>query len=133
MTPDTNFLSGTARLGPYVTYLPPVDELRFQQWVRANRIPFQDGPNSDYDMRGFWRGLQSGDPRARTAVSPFDGQMHFSDTWKTPYHKSFSAESIYATPNAPSWMGDRLVDKLGNVLVDETPKPSLKDMMRGGK
>ena len=75
-------------------------------------------------MRGFWKAAQQGNPIAQTAVSPFDGRVHFPDVWKTPYHQSFSNESMYATPNAPHWVGDdengyALVDKLGSIVRDE--------------
>jgi hypothetical protein len=69
-------------------------------------------------MRGFWRAQQQGDPDAvRSAANG-----HFPDTYKTPYHRTFGNESIYAAPDAPHWEGDKLIDKHGNVLLDETPK-----------
>lgn len=119
MRPDVNFLSGTARPGPYRTQLSLPEEAEFQLWVKKNRVPFDDSPTSDYDMRGFWKALKKGS--ANTTTSAFDGLTHYPDTFKTPYHKTFSRESKYATDNAPQWKGDRLVDKLGSVLVDETP------------
>ena len=127
-TPDINFLSGTAKPGPWVTRLSPADEMRFQGWIKNNNIPFEDSPHSDYDMRGFWKAQQQGDPVAKTAVSSFDHRIHFPDVWKTPYHRSFSNESKYATPNAPHWTGDdesgyALRDKLGNVVYDERIQP----------
>lgn len=122
--PDTNFLSGTAKPGPYKTALPMLDEMKFQGWVKANNVPFDDSPQSDYDMRGFWKAAQNGDRRASTQVNPSDNRMHFPDVWKTPYHQSFSSESVYATPRAANWQGDKLTDRLGTVLVDETPKPA---------
>lgn len=125
--PDTNFLTGTAKAGPYSTPLPLMDEMKFQQWVKQNRIPVDDSRTSDYDMRGFWKAAQSGDRRASTSINPSDNQIHFPDTWKTPYHKSFSAESKYAKENAPKWVGDdargwALVDRVGNIIQDERIK-----------
>ena len=104
-----------------MTQLPPQQEAQFQQWVAQNKIPWQDTPNADYDMRGYWQALQAKDPNTARQLSAFDGTMHFPDTYKTPFHKSFSNESKYATKDAPSWKGDRLIDKNGKVLVDETP------------
>lgn len=101
----------------YTTYLTPAEEAQFQSWVKANRIPWQDTPNADYDMRGFWKAQQSGDPNAQRAAN-----LHFPDTWKTPYHHLFSNESMYATPDAPRWIDNRLIDKSGRVIADETPK-----------
>lgn len=68
-------------------------------------------------MRGFYKAAQTG--KTSTGVGP-DGQIHFNDQFKTPYHTGFSNESQYATPNAPSWHGDVLTDKIGSVWKDET-------------
>ena len=89
-----------AKPGPYVTQLDPQDETRFQSWVKQNQIPWQDSPTSDYDMRGFWKAQQSGDPNAKRGAN-----LHFPDTWKTPYHETFSNESKYALPTAGRWAG----------------------------
>jgi hypothetical protein len=128
--PEPNF--SVAKPGPYRTRLTAREEVDFRNWVKDNRVPYDDSPRADYDMRGFWRALQRGDPAARTQTSAFDGRLHFPDTWKTPYHKTFSAESMYATPDAPRWVGDKLIDKQGRVLADETladetPAPARKD------
>lgn len=97
-----------ARAGPYATELTPEEEQRFGEWLAQNNVPFNPRDAvQDYDMRGFWKGLQSGDPRALTAVNPNDRQLHFPDTWKTPFHETFSADSQYATPYAPRWKADR--------------------------
>lgn len=103
-----------------LTSLNPSDERNFQGWVAANKIPFDPSPRADYDMRGFYRALTSGDPRAVQAVNPNDHQMHFPDFWKTPYHQSFSAESQWAKPGAPSWNEkDQLVLPNGQIVFDE--------------
>src|SRR5208282_6079106 len=98
-----------------------VREPQFRKWVKDNKIPFDpDEKNSDYDMRGFWKALQSGDPKAQSAIDSNDKQLHYPDYWKTPYHQTFSNESQWATPDAPSWNDqDQLVDKSGNVLFDD--------------
>lgn len=122
----------------FYTQLSPDKEQQFRQWVQDNNVPFHpELPNSavgniEYDMRGFWQGLQNGDPHAQQAIDPNDGKMHFNDYWKTPYHGTFSRESQYATPDAPYWTkDDKLIDKNGNVLFDdragkqgEQPTPS---------
>jgi len=115
-----------AKPGPYVTTLAPADEQKFQQWVKANHVPWRDEPNADYDMRGFYKALMAGDPDAKQALSAFDRRMHFPDTYKTPYHKTFSNESKYALPSAPHWVGEKLVDEGGNVITDETPAPTTR-------
>ena len=122
----------------YQTSLLPPDELRFQAWAQKNGVPYQNGPQSDYDMRGFWRGLISGDPNAKQGMNANDGRMHFSDHWKTPYHESFSRESQWATPQAPTWNEqDQLVDPQGRIRFDERranqqplPPLYLRDLIR---
>lgn len=105
----------------YQTTLPPKDETTFRAWVSKGRIPFDpDDPMSDYDMRAYWQALQRG-AAAGTGINPNDGKLHYPDTYKTPYHHSFSAESRYAAPNAPVWINDhQLADpKTGEVIFDE--------------
>lgn len=106
--------------GPYQTTLNPLQELLFRLWVQQNTVPFDPaGQVQDYDMRGFWKALMAGDSRARSAVDPNDQRMHYPDYWKTPYHETFSAESQWAAPGAPSWNDkDQLVGKDGTVLFD---------------
>ena len=113
----------------YYTKLPPDQEKQFQQWVKENDVPYKPGlpasaaGNRDYDMRGFWKGLQEGDPHAKNAIDPNDGKMHYNDFWKTPYHESYSRQSKFATPDAPDWdKEDRLVDKNGKVIYDDRKK-----------
>jgi hypothetical protein len=102
---------------PYRTSLSANEEQNFRKWITDNKIPFDpDEAKPDYDMRGFWQALQAGDPRAKRDEQTF----HFPDIWKTPRHKTFSNESIYATPDAPHWEGNKLIDKNGKVIIDET-------------
>lgn len=106
--------------GSYVTTLAPEEESLFQQWVKSNNVPFDPSPNADYDMRGFFHGLITNDPNARSGINPNDKALHFSDYWKTPYHESFSAESQFANKEAPNWNEkDQLVTPSGKVLFDE--------------
>ncbi len=111
-----NFFSGLQdNRGDYDTTLAPDEELAYRKWVVLNQL-FNKGVDPetftghDYDMRGFFRGLNYGDPRATTAIDPTDKQLHFTDTWKKPNHETFSNESIYSgganTKNAGSWSGD---------------------------
>jgi len=97
-------------------------EPAFRQWVKNNSIPFDPkarGPQ-DYDMRGFWKGMRSGDPIAASAIDPNDSRLHYPDYWKTPYHETFSSESQWAAPGAPSWNGqDQLVTPDGQILFDD--------------
>jgi hypothetical protein len=119
---DASVARGAKSVAPpkprgYTTQLSTADEAKFESWVKANRIPFDPSPTADYDMRGFWLAKQHGDKRAARADNG-----HFPDTWKTPHHKTFSNESIYATGDAPHWEGSKLVDKTGRVIADEGTK-----------
>ena len=101
----------------YQTSLSKENETRFNNWLKLNSKRVGEfnpsNPREDYDMRGWWL-KNNGD------AAP-DG--HFPDTYKTPYHETFSNESQYATPNAPAWkqIGGRwnLIDSMGNILKTE--------------
>ena len=112
------------------TPLAPEEEIQFRQWLTQNNVPFNaSAPYTDYDMRGFWKAMQSGDPRAVNAVNPNDQKLHYPDFWKTPYHQTFSAESQWADPTkAPAWNAqDQLVTPQGAVVFDErAPKKANK-------
>ena len=108
-------------------------EPAFQAWVKQNKVPFDsNAQNSDYDMRGFYKALQEGDPKARQAINPNDNQMHFPDYWKTPYHQSFSNESQWADPQkAPKWNEqDQLVTPDGKVVFDEKAQAIAKQQQK---
>ena len=104
-----------------MTQLPPEQEAAFNQWLQANEVQYN--PNDkypDYDMKGYYLSMQGGQgPQA--SVNTTDQQLHYPDTFKTPYHESFSKESQWATEGAPEWQGERLVAPSGE-LVFETPK-----------
>lgn len=125
-TPQQNFDRNKAYVKPgatdFQTKLTPDGEAAFRKWVADNKVPFdpdQKGPQ-DYDMRGFYAALQSGDPDAKSATDQNDGKLHYPDKWKTPYHETFSRQSQYATPDAPDWNDkDQLVDRFGHVLFDD--------------
>src|SRR5258707_7379828 len=72
-----------AKPGPYATPLSSDDEQDFQQWIKANKVPWKDSPTADYDMRGYWKAQQSGDAQAKTEVNAVDHLPHYPDTWKT--------------------------------------------------
>lgn len=107
------------------TQLNPLQELMFRGWVQQNNVPFNpntQGP-TDYDMRGYYQGLQQWNPMARpTGINPNDNLPHYPDYYKTPLHQSFSSESQWAGPNAPSWINDsQLANPNGQVVFDEKP------------
>jgi hypothetical protein len=119
----------------YDTRLNPLEELMFRGWVQQNKVPFDPnatGP-TDYDMRGYWRGVQQGNPMARpTEVNPNDNRPHYTDYYKTPLHKSFSAGSQWAAPDAPDWINDhQLATRGGRILFDEKRSVSPLQRMMG--
>lgn len=127
-----------AKPGPYSTTLTAPEEKAFQAWVAANKVPFNPAETlQDYDMRGYYKNVAAVG-NSQTAVNPNDHRLHFPDTYKTPYHQSFSAESQYALPTAPIWANDhQLVDpKTKAVVFDElapdgvtTPASLVRDLM----
>lgn len=98
----------SGRPGAYETKLTPDEEEKFQDWKTKN-APKDSGV--DYDLRGAFK---SG---AQPAANG-----HWPDKFKKPNHPLFSNESQYATPDAPKWQGNKLVDKSGKVIANETPK-----------
>lgn len=102
--------------GPYITPLTPAEQTGFQGWIKQNHVPYDPAPTADYDMPGFYKALQSGDPIAKTAINATDHLPHYPDKWKTPFHKSFSNESQYALPGAPHW-------EEGDLLVPSVQRP----------
>ncbi len=118
------------------TQLNPLDEMAFRQWVEQNKVPFNPsvaGP-TDYDMRGFYQGLQQQHPMAQTAINPNDNLLHFPDYWKTPLHQSFSNESQWATPSTPGWINDsQLASPYGRIMFDERNPAAYLPMLGLGR
>lgn len=143
-TPEQNLARNKAwaKPGPYNTSLPPQQEQQFQGWVKNNNVNWNNDDQS-YDMRGFWKAQQAGDPRAKSSIDPNDGRLHFPDLWKTPYEATFSNESMYAQPNAPRWVnqgGDNWSYQLpnGHVIYDDVsgrwhglPPSGIGNILRG--
>jgi len=96
-----------AKPGPYITPLTQEEQPRFNEWLKTGQ---QGGPvnwnteDLSYDMPGFWKAMQTGDPEAKSIVIPQDqNRVHYPDKWKTPYEATFSRGSMYALPHAPEW------------------------------
>ncbi len=103
--------------------LTPQQEQAFQQWVQANKVPFDSNDKyPDYDMRGYYLSLQNNPEAQQSAVNPITQSLHYPDTYKTPYHESFSSESQWATEGAPSWQGEKLVSPKGEVVFEDKPE-----------
>lgn len=124
-----------AKPASYDTKLGVLQELLFRGWVDQNKVPFDvnaQGP-TDYDMRGYYRGMTQGNPQARpSSINANDGQMHYPDYYKTPQHQSFSNESQWAGPNAPQWVNDtQLAAPNGRVVFDEANQSPLARLLAG--
>jgi len=117
---------------PSGTTLDPLQEMAFRQWVKQNKVPFDpNAPISDYDMRGYYQALQQGNPMATSGVNSNDQQMHFTDYFKTPAHRSFSNESQFASPDAPSWINDyQLASSGGRILFDEKADQAMSPLVK---
>jgi hypothetical protein len=128
--PDVSFKFNKqwAKPGPYLTVLKPEMEAKFQKWIQENPGVVDknqlDDPKAGYDIRGWWLSGETGDPAGKRVKNAWDGKMHSSDKFKTPYDGSFSNESMYAMPNAPRWVGDKLMTFDGKLVTDETPRKS---------
>ena len=90
------------------TVLTTDQEKIYQQWV--NSLPINLRGDYDYDLRGAW--LNGDKP---------DQYHHMPDTWKKPWHPTFSNESVYSTPGAEGgrWDGEEFhPSKLNKAFQD---------------
>jgi len=123
-TKPTGVIRSIARPGPHVTILPQNEEQEFRQWVAKNQIPFDPGPQSDYDMRGYWKAMRNRDERV-AGSDPLNPPAEF----QTPYHPEFSNKSIFAGADAPKWMQDKLVDSFGRIIKDKAAEKAAEKML----
>lgn len=104
------------------TKLDPVEEQLFKRWYSkvSKRLGISedpDAPEHHYDYRGYWR------KEGRNVPAIFMGRnWHFPDTYKTPWHETFSTDSIYSTPEhtGGTWDGDKFIDSDWTRSVRET-------------
>ena len=62
-----------------LTTLDPQQEKLFMDWIQANKVPFNPKDlYPDYDMRGFYKAMMEKDPRAASAIDPYDKQIHYT-------------------------------------------------------
>ena len=120
------FNKSWAKPGPYLTKLSPDMEAKFQKWMKENpgvvNLKSLNDPQSDYDTRGWWLAGEKGEPEGVRVRNKWDGKIHGNDKFKTPYDGGFSRESMYALPNAPRWVGNKLMTFDGKLVTDETPR-----------
>lgn len=92
--------------GPYTTSLGPL-EAAYRKWLRGVTTGDGEHLNPDdrgYDMRGYYKDIASQGKTERGS------NMHFPDTYKTPYNSGFSSESKYSAANPNVWFGDDLMN-----------------------
>jgi len=109
-----------AKPGPYITPLNPAQQSQFEGWLKANNVNYNaTSKNHAYDMPGYWLSMQ-GPNGQKTQVNPFDHKLHYPDTYKTPYDRTFSNESKYANESAPHWVNNQyLVEPNGKVVFNQ--------------
>jgi hypothetical protein len=117
-----------------MTQLSPEEERQCLAEAEDGKLgPHVDlSPTAAYDVRGFWKALQAGDPRAQTAVDPHSGDVLVPDLWRTPYHHTFSVDSLYARETAPRWNAQgQLVDpRTGEIVCDERAQALVQEGLR---
>jgi len=94
----------------YRTKLTSGEETLYKKWLKSTSRDTgvdYDPDDASYDMRGYWRDVVAGGRFQRMGKA-----QHFPDTYKTPYHRTFSRESKFATSFAPFWDGDTLKDAI---------------------
>lgn len=79
----------------YITLLKSLtDGVKPPPPPKGGLSPNPDDVEHYYDYRGFYKALQAGEPAAKTAISPEDGNVHFPSVWKQPGHPTYH----YKTP-----------------------------------
>ena len=75
------------------------DKRSFNDWVNKasayKGIRIKDDPTYDY------KGWYDEDPNRAYALLNDDPNAHFDDKWKTPYHPTFSDQSVYSNAKHP--------------------------------
>lgn len=80
------------------------EQVNYLAWLLRNGVT----ETPDYDMKGFYKQAQLGDPRVSSEVNPNDGKVHFTDMFKLPNHETFSTDSKFANALAGQWNGGEL-------------------------
>lgn len=127
----TNYQNLQPGPNPFATTLTPEEEQGFANFAKQTR----NLPDVGYDLKGLYKeandknlinDILQGKNTELAGMNPGTQSFHYTDKYKTPFHESFSRESQYATPEAPQWLenpnqqGFQLVDKQGNILIDES-------------
>jgi len=90
----TNSILGVIQPSPIGTKLSLDQEIEYQKW--KNKLPKNLQYEGDYDLRGLWKENPNAQPSAN---------LHFTDKYKLPNHKTFSDESIYFNPSTKKYAG----------------------------
>jgi hypothetical protein len=90
----TNSILDLSQPTPIGTKLSSEQEIEYQKW--KNKLPKNLQYEGDYDLRGLWKENPNAQPSAN---------LHFTDKYKLPNHKTFSDESIYFNPSTKKYAG----------------------------
>ena len=75
------------------------DKRSFSDWV--NKASEYKGIKIKYDPTYDYKGWYNEDPNRAYALLNDDSNAHFDDKWKTPYHPTFSDQSVYSNAKHP--------------------------------
>ncbi|MCA0188181.1 MAG: hypothetical protein LCH90_19750 [Proteobacteria bacterium] len=95
MADDSEDLMAQHFRSNYNSRLTPEEDEQFGAWAKQNG---RDQDDYDYDIRGAWKELQSGQMQEAD-------NGHLGDKYKKPNHPTFSNQSIYHGTESP--MGGR--------------------------
>lgn len=109
---------------PYQSNLDVPESFGFANWASTNNVPVDLNPKADYDMAGYYKNLNNPGIQ-KAALNNITNSLHFPDTFKTPTHKTFSNESIYADQNAPHW------NETNTALIDNSNQPRAIELPNG--
>lgn len=75
------------------------DKISFNDW--ANKASAYKGIRIKGDPTYDYKGWYNEDPNRAYALLNDDPNAHFDDKWKTPYHPTFSDQSVYSNAKHP--------------------------------
>lgn len=75
------------------------DKKSFSDWI--NKASEYKGIKIKYDPTYDYKGWYNEDPNRAYALLNDDPNAHFDDKWKTPYHPTFSDQSVYSNAKHP--------------------------------
>lgn len=81
--------------GDYDTKLSKDEESKYSEW--KSKLPKNLQYEGDYDLRGLFKE----NPKAEPSEN-----LHFTDKYKKPNHRTFSNQSVYFNPDTKRFAGE---------------------------